>query len=136
MPDTRYTCHRTRTPLQIDGRLVKPAWQLVRTSPRFVDMVTGDPGYFDTRAAALWDDQNFYVAFWIEEPFVEARLTERDSLIFNENDVELLVAAAFGIAVGDAHPRLREAADWACAGPSEEGVASVMEAYLDVDSDA
>ncbi len=91
MPDTRYTCHRTRTPLQIDGRLVKPAWQLVRTSPRFVDMVTGDPGYFDTRAAALWDDQNFYVAFWIEEPFVEARLTERDSLIFNENDVELFI---------------------------------------------
>ncbi len=52
-----------------------------------------------------------------------------------ENDVELLQAAAFGIAVGDAHPRLREAADWECAGPDEEGVASVIEAYLDVDSD-
>ena len=36
-----------------------------------------DPGYFDTRAAALWDDQNLYVAFWLEEPFVEAQLTER-----------------------------------------------------------
>jgi transposase len=54
-------------------------------------MVTGDPGYFDTRAAALWDDENLYVAFWIEEPFVEARLTERDSLIFNENDVEVFI---------------------------------------------
>jgi len=52
-----------------------------------------------------------------------------------ENDVELLVAAAFGVAVGDSHPRLAEAADWECAGPDEEGVAAVIEAYLDVDSD-
>ena len=54
-------------------------------------MVTGDPGYFDTRAAALWDETNLYVAFWIEEPFVEAHLTGRDSLIFNENDVEVFI---------------------------------------------
>ena len=33
-------------------------------------MVTGEPGFFDTRAAALWDDENLYVAYWIEEPFV------------------------------------------------------------------
>jgi Carbohydrate-binding family 9 len=54
-------------------------------------MVTGDAAYFDTRAAALWDDENLYIAFWVEEPFVEATLTERDSLIFNENDVELFI---------------------------------------------
>ena len=54
-------------------------------------MVTGDPGHFDTRAAALWDEENLYVAYWIEEPFVEAALTERDSLIFNENDVEVFI---------------------------------------------
>jgi Cof subfamily protein (haloacid dehalogenase superfamily) len=47
-----------------------------------------------------------------------------------ENDVELLEAAAFGIAVGDAHPRLLAVADARCAGPDEEGVASVIEAYL------
>lgn len=54
-------------------------------------MVTGEAGYFDTRAAAVWDDANLYVAYWIEEPFVEASLTERDSLIFNENDVEVFI---------------------------------------------
>jgi Cof subfamily protein (haloacid dehalogenase superfamily) len=47
-----------------------------------------------------------------------------------ENDVELLEVAAFGIAVGDAHPRLREVADWWCPGAEEEGVAAVIEAYL------
>jgi hypothetical protein len=48
-----------------------------------------------------------------------------------ENDVELLAAAGFGIAVENAHPRLRETADWICPGPQAEGVAEVIGAYLD-----
>jgi Cof subfamily protein (haloacid dehalogenase superfamily) len=47
-----------------------------------------------------------------------------------ENDVELLEWAGYGIAVADAHPRLKAVADWTCPGPSEAGVASVLEAYL------
>ena len=54
-------------------------------------MVSGEPGWFDTRAAALWDDENLYVAFWIEEPFVEAHQDRRDSLVFLENDVEVFI---------------------------------------------
>ncbi len=90
-PLTPYTCYRTRQPLTIDGHLTEAAWQAAPQSPRFVDMVTGDPAHFDTRAAALWDDVNLYVGFWVEEPFVEAHLTERDSLIFMENDVEVFI---------------------------------------------
>ncbi len=86
-----YTCYRTRTPIVVDGRLDELAWQQAPRSPRFVDMVTGDPAFFDTRAAALWDDTYLYVGFWIDEPFVEAHLTERDSLIFTENDVEVFI---------------------------------------------
>jgi hypothetical protein len=93
MPDhnTPYTCYRTREPLAVDGRLAQAAWQKAPRSPRFVDMVTGDAAPFDTRAAALWDDQNLYIGFWVEEPFVEAQLTERDGLIFLENDVEVFI---------------------------------------------
>src|SRR5438874_5762325 len=54
-------------------------------------MVSGEPGFYDTRAAALWDDEFLYVGFWAEEPFVRASLTERDSLIFVENDLELFI---------------------------------------------
>lgn len=86
-----YTCYRTREPLAITGRLNEAAWQKVPRSPRFVDMVTGEPALLDTCAAALWDDQNLYIGFWIQEPYVEARLTERDSLIFQENDVEVFI---------------------------------------------
>jgi hypothetical protein len=48
-----------------------------------------------------------------------------------ENDVELLEWAGYGIAVADAHPRLQAIADWTCPGPSEAGVASVLEALVD-----
>jgi Cof subfamily protein (haloacid dehalogenase superfamily) len=47
-----------------------------------------------------------------------------------ENDVELIESAGYGIAVGDAHPRLRAEADWICAGPDHEGVAAVLDAFL------
>lgn len=91
MDAAHYTCLRTRAPLAVDADLSKAAWKKAIRSPRFVDMVTGEPGYFDTRAAALWSDEALHIAFWIEEPFVEAALTERDSLVFNENDVEIFI---------------------------------------------
>ena len=55
---TAYTCDRTRATPRIDGRLDEAAWQAAPKSPRFVDMVTGEPAFFDTRAEALWDDEN------------------------------------------------------------------------------
>lgn len=48
-----------------------------------------------------------------------------------ENDLELLEWAGFGVAVGNAHPTLRALADWMCPGPDEDGVARVIEAFVD-----
>ncbi len=48
-----------------------------------------------------------------------------------ENDLELIEWAGFGIAVENGHPLLRERADWICPAAGEEGVAQVLEAYLD-----
>ncbi|MFN5935593.1 MAG: hypothetical protein ACK46D_14995, partial [Roseiflexaceae bacterium] len=58
---TRITATRVTTPLTIDGNLSKPAWQQAARSPRFVDMVSGEPAYYDTRVACLYDDTHFYV---------------------------------------------------------------------------
>jgi hypothetical protein len=87
----QYTCYKINQPIEVNGDLNKPVWQKTIRSPRFVDMVTGDPGFFNTQAAALWDDEHFYIAFWAEEPFVTATLTERDSLVFLENDLEVFI---------------------------------------------
>jgi hypothetical protein len=86
-----YTCRRTPHPPALDGRLEDPVWTAAERSPRFVDMVTGEPGLYDTRAAVLWDNDNLYVGFWAEEPFVAATQTERDSLVFLENDLEVFI---------------------------------------------
>ena len=86
-----YTCYRTPQPISVNGDANKAAWQTAPRSPRFVDMVSGRPAFFDTRAAALWDDENLYIAFWAEEPLLEASMTERDSLIFFENDLEVFI---------------------------------------------
>jgi hypothetical protein len=90
---TPYTILRTTTPPTLDGKADSPAWQRATKSPRFVDMITDGPAILGTTAAALWDDEALYVAFWAEEPFPTAKLTERDSLIFQENDVEVFIDA-------------------------------------------
>ncbi len=86
-----YTCLRTRSPMVVDGRLDEEDWKLAVKSPSFVDVVSGGRGFYDTRAAALWDQEALYIGFWLEEPCVEAQLTERDALIFNENDIEVFI---------------------------------------------
>src|SRR5208283_2332973 len=86
-----YTARRATGPIRVDGVLDETDWQKAEKSPRFVDMATGEPAIYGTRAAVLWDDQNLYIAFWVEEPFVQAKLTEKNSLIFNENDAEVFI---------------------------------------------
>jgi Cof subfamily protein (haloacid dehalogenase superfamily) len=48
-----------------------------------------------------------------------------------ENDIELIQEAGFGVAVADANPLLLEHADWVCPSADEEGVATVIDAYLE-----
>jgi hypothetical protein len=86
-----YTCLKTPRRIVIDGLLDIPEWQRAPKSRRFVDLVSGVPGFLETRIASLWDDENLYVAFWVEEPNVRARLTERDSFVWTENDVEIFI---------------------------------------------
>jgi Cof subfamily protein (haloacid dehalogenase superfamily) len=47
-----------------------------------------------------------------------------------ENDVELVEWAGFGIAVENAHARVKAVADWICPSAQEQGVAQVLEALL------
>jgi Cof subfamily protein (haloacid dehalogenase superfamily) len=48
-----------------------------------------------------------------------------------ENDVELVDWAGYGVAVENAHERVKALADFICPSVDEEGVAQVLEAYLD-----
>jgi len=87
-----YVAHRTAAKIHIDGRLDEHVWQHAPRSPRFRDMIYGEEAIHDTRAAVLWDDEYLYIAYWIEEPDLQATLTERDAPIYQNNDVEFFIA--------------------------------------------
>jgi Cof subfamily protein (haloacid dehalogenase superfamily) len=67
--------------------------------------------------------------------FLARRLgfTRAETVAFGdgENDVELLEWAGFAVAVANAHPKVLAVADYVCPPVDEEGVAQVIEAYLD-----
>ena len=86
-------CYRTAGPLQLDGRLTEKSWQGAPWTSDFVDIRGGEcpaPPH-RTRARFLWDDTHLYVGAHLEEPHVWATLTERDSIIFQDNDLEVFI---------------------------------------------
>ena len=83
---------RSHTPIQIDGKVNEAEWQKAEWSPSFVDLISGSKTRHETRVKLLWDDKFLYVAYKIEEPFVTAKFTERDSPIYQDNDVEFFIA--------------------------------------------
>ncbi len=89
----QYVCYRAPQPLIIDGRLDEPAWKKAPWTEHFVDIegsIKPKP-QFRTQAKMLWDDDYFYVGAELEEPDIWATLTERDSIIFYDNDFELFI---------------------------------------------
>ena len=58
--------------------------------------------------------------------------TREETVAFGdgENDIELVEWGGFGVAVENAHDRVRAVADFVCPRDTEEGVAQVIEAYL------
>jgi len=88
-----YIAYRAASSIKIDGKLDEPSWTGAAWTDAFVD-IEGDrrpQPRFGTRAKMLWDDEWFYIAAGIEEPDVWATLTERDSVIFRDNDFEVFI---------------------------------------------
>ncbi|NNV57075.1 carbohydrate-binding family 9-like protein [Limnovirga soli] len=91
MQKSDYTAQKITDTFIIDGNLNKAIWQNAKWSERFVDMVTGNAGMYNTQTALLWNNTHLYIAFKAEEPFLEAHLTKRDSIVFLENDLEVFI---------------------------------------------
>jgi Cof subfamily protein (haloacid dehalogenase superfamily) len=96
---------------RFDGRLY-----ISKSLPYFLEFASPDV----TKAAGL--------------DFVSERLgfTRERTVAFGdgENDVELVAWAGYGVAVANAHDRVKEIANFVCPSVDEEGVAQVLEAFL------
>jgi len=87
-----YNAFRVTSAPHIDGKLDEHIWQVAPQSPNFRDLISGTETIHDTRVAVLWNDEYLFIAYWVEEPNVQATLTERDAKIYMDNDVELFIA--------------------------------------------
>ncbi len=70
-----------------------PLWDSAEWTDDFTD-ITGDPALkprFRKRAKMLWCDDYFYVAAEMEEPHVRGTITEKNEIIFNDNDFEVFI---------------------------------------------
>lgn len=88
-----YVCYRTTSPVKPDGVLDEIAWTRVPWTDYFTDIegsVRPEPR-LKTRAKMLWDDSNLYIAAELEEPHIWARLKQRDTVIFYDNDFEVFI---------------------------------------------
>lgn len=88
-----YICYRALSPLGIDGRLDEISWQRAAWSEPFVHIL-GDsvpPPPLRTRVKLLWDDGYLYVGAELEEPHLWATLTERDAVIYQDDDFEVFI---------------------------------------------
>lgn len=88
-----YICRRAPGPLEMDGRVDKPFWAGAEWTDDFVD-IEGDSRPKPakrTRVKMLWDDDYFYFAAELMEDQIWATLTERDSVIFHDNDFEIFI---------------------------------------------
>jgi hypothetical protein len=88
-----YVCRRAGNPIRIDGRLDDAAWRDTDWTEVFGDIegsLKPEPRC-RTRVQMLWDDKYLYIGAYLEEPHVWATLTDRDSIIFQDNDFEVFI---------------------------------------------
>ena len=88
-----YDCYRTTEKIKIDGKLNEKSWQAAKPTEEFSD-IRGE-GYPEptkkTSARLLWDDDYLYIGAAIEEDNIIARLTQRDTIIYHDNDFEVFI---------------------------------------------
>jgi hypothetical protein len=89
----QYVAYRTDRPLTVDGRLDEPAWQAAGWTEDFVDILgpSKPAPRFRTRAKILWDSTDLFIGAELADPDVWATITERDAVIFRDNDFEVFI---------------------------------------------
>ena len=88
-----YVAYRTEGALNIDGKLDESSWQKAKDTEEFEDI--SGKGFaapkYKTTAKMLWDDDFLYVGAVLEEPNIVAKLFQRDTIIYHDNDFEVFI---------------------------------------------
>ena len=88
-----YHCRYTTQPPTIDGYLDDEAWKSAAAINHLSD-IRGDAfprPSLPTEIRMLWDSTYLYVAARLYEPFINATLSQRDDIVWHENDFEVFI---------------------------------------------
>ena len=86
-----YVVKRAGEKISIDGKLDERAWKNAVDTEEFVIHQNGAKASFATRARMIWDDDNLYVAFTVEDEDVWATMENHDEHLWNEEVVEIFI---------------------------------------------
>jgi hypothetical protein len=89
----RYVVPWVERDVEMTGRIDDPLWERAAWSEEFVDILgaSAPPPRYRTRMKMLWSKTGLAIAAELEEPHVWATITERDSVIFQDNDFEVFI---------------------------------------------
>jgi len=88
-----YVASRVVDPIQVDGNLNETTWEHAKWTENHVHILF--KGYhkptLSSRSKMVWDDENLYIAGYIEEPNIVGRVTEPNQIICRQNDFEVFI---------------------------------------------
>lgn len=86
-----YVVTKTTGNITVDGKANEKGWEKAIFTDSFVDIANEKMPKYDTRVKMLWDETYLYVYAQMEEPHIWGNLTERDTVIFFNNDFEVFI---------------------------------------------
>ena len=81
---------RTAGPIAVDGRLDEPTWQKAEPLSPLRDL-SGAPSAYAADIRLAYDDAYLYVAARLPAKTLRATLTQRDSVIYRDDDFEVFI---------------------------------------------
>ena len=88
-----YDCRRVADDaVQIDGDINEAAWVKAAPMENFQTAYANPkPAKFQTKARLLWSEKHLFLAFECQSNGIQATMTKRDDLIWNEECAELFL---------------------------------------------
>lgn len=77
--------------ITIDGKLEEPEWRSAQATPAFVNTMDGSAAGFGVTAKLLWDDENLYVGFVVDDDYLKSEFSERDDHLWEQDTVEVML---------------------------------------------
>jgi hypothetical protein len=94
-PEQVPTCQimRASGPIAIDGKADDPAWQQAERIEFIFPWSKIEKGERSqgTVARMLWDDDNLYIVYVCDDPYLDSEVTEHDGPVYQEDAVEIFV---------------------------------------------